>query len=353
MTTGHAHLLVSSDRAALLPMFLMHFFDETPFNVLLLNSSTAPEYFIDNRRLSIGGFEAGRELIQIVEWLRTAQSGLSDRISSLHVVGLSNGGHAALYAAAYNGYREVGSSDKNPLDSVTALCPVVDLRISLKNSLRGGEVPDYPDSKLFSFQRADDLEISHWTSIFFQFAIRQYLYGAAKFIPNLAKSLNDFNKLPERKYVDGLYIKQALSQYKNLPTEWFLSPLKNEKISNVRDLWRVNNFVGKSSSVKVPTLVWGSQNDFIIKYSKNSGALKAESQNSNIAVLGTRYGKHCMYSTVFGWSLTSRILRSYILSNSPEFLVEERTMPLDFLPIADLREGEKYFLRSGKLVKMR
>ena len=97
---------------------LMHGFDESPFNILVLNGNTSAEYFMDNQRVSVGGFDEGRQAIAIAQWLRT-KSPIADRIASLHLIGISNGSHGTLYAAAYNDYFKLPNGE-HPINSVAA-----------------------------------------------------------------------------------------------------------------------------------------------------------------------------------------------------------------------------------------
>ncbi len=302
-------------------LFFMHLFDEAPFNVLLLNSDTGDEYYIDNKRLSLGGLGEGRQLIQIAQWLRTTQSGLSNRISSLHMLGMSNGGHAVLYAAAYNGHSKAGaSSNKGPLDSVTALCPMINFQRSTEYILRDASV---------------------FLSAYFRRTMKKYLNRAAQYVPSLEERIRLAGRLDRAKDIIGVYTGQLLGEYKGFSPEWYLPPFKDGQISTANQLYNVNNFIEKSSLVKIPTLVWSTKNDSVIEYSKNAGPLKAKNQNSKVAVLGTKYGNHCEYSARFGWSLTSRVLTSYILSNSPEFSVEKGLAPIE-LDTPTLRKGERH-----------
>ncbi len=322
----------SSEKAFLLPMFLMHLFDETPFNVLLLNSDTGNEYHMDNRRLSMGGFNEGRQVEQVARWLRTPQSGVSDRISSLHLVGMSNGGHAVLYAAAYSERKEMGVFATNPIDSVMALCSVVNLQRSMEYALQHS---------------------GFFISGYFRAQTKNYLRRAAGYVPGLRERIARSGGLGGARNLINISMGQLLSYYKTLTPEWYFFPFQNDQISHTNKLWSINNFIGKSSLVKVPTLVWSSQNDKIIEYFRNAGQLKTESQeqDSNIAVLGTRYGNHCMHLPAFGWGLTSRILKSYILSHSPEFSVEKNTMPVNFSSLPSLVGGVKHTVQEWRAAK--
>ena len=184
-------------------------------------------------------------------------------------------------------------------------------------------------------------------SLYSRFRMKRYFRRAAPYVPGLREVIHHDGRF---KNIIQTLTNQLLSQYKVLPPEWYLPPFKDREISNVSDLWRLNNFIEKSSLIKVPTLIWNTQNDSIIKYDENGKALKAKNQNPNITILGTKYGEHCLYSSAFGWGLISRLLKSYILSNSPEFSVEKNIMPIEF-NLPTLPKGEIHTVQEWSASK--
>ena len=84
--------------------YIMKLFDQSPFNVLFLANQTGLDYMEKNRYVSLGGWSEGYEAVQVGKWMKDTWE-LRNRISSVHLMGISLGGNAAVFGAAFNDMR--------------------------------------------------------------------------------------------------------------------------------------------------------------------------------------------------------------------------------------------------------
>lgn len=274
-------------------MAMMYLFEEGPFHVLTVGSTTGRDFEVDNQMLSFGGYQEGRQLIEIAQYLRQKPQ-FSRRISSLHVVGTSLGGHAALYASLFNRY----TGDGNLIRSFIAGCPVVNLEYSVRQLYTGGGlVGRMAHSRLFG--QVGDL---------------------AEKIPFLGKL---FEGRPKREKLYGVLSQQAFESYRNFSRDESMRPAPYKKvwIDSVEKLWEVNDFLRVQHLVRSPTFVFSSGNDPVVHSPGNSDLLAAmPNLSSAIQILPLSKGGHCDLWSAYGWETMGTLLRSWVLSHSPELL---------------------------------
>lgn len=278
--------------------FMMHLFDESPFHVLTLANITGSDFMRTNKAFSVGGFDEGRQLYQIAQLLRSPDSPIADRISSVHVMGASLGGSGALYAGLYSSLNDV--PDQRSIQSVTAMCPVVVVENSVKRLYLAK-----PISTVASFQ-----------------TIRQLrdLFG---FIPVLGRI---FPEGWRRLKGDRLYKKlsEAVFEYYREWTHkspWDLHPFKGTKVTSVEQFWELNDFRNYINDVRIPTLTVAAENDDLVSVDGNTkllnGSLK-KTPNEYMDTVFFKQGNHCAFGLANGWGNYSMLLREYILTHSPE-----------------------------------
>lgn len=278
--------------------FMMHLFDESPFHVLSLANNTGSDFQINNQALSVGGFDEGRQLYQIAQLVKSPDSPIQDRISSVHILGASLGGNAALYAGLYSAQNDPPGQDA--IQSVTAVCPVV----VLENTIRD----------LYSIKPISTVAA---------FETIHQLRDVFNFVPVIGRF---FSINPGRIRANELYDKltQAiLNYYKDWTREfyWDLKPFQGVRVRSLSQFWELNDFRKYVSQVTVPTLVISANNDELVKTPRNSRLLSAtlnKTPNRNISSIFLRQGNHCAFAIGNGWGNYSMILREYILSHSPE-----------------------------------
>lgn len=290
-------------------------FDTGVFHVLALPSSTGSDYQKRNGVLALGGIDEGRQLTRIALMLKERGFPYASRVSDVHLVGASLGGHSALYASLYADFYERATRLK-PFDSVMAACPVVRLQESIENITRGSII-----GRLFSSNF-----VSQMTELF-------------DYLPIL-KSLIPTGRTFKPKYAElrSIIANGALDYYKNKTRDpsWGLAPLQDTRISTVEDLWDANDFVENGYIKKInPLFLWTSSDDPVVKYDANAEVLinrDESTQNQKIFSLVVPRGNHCMFEPAFGWQIAGAMMRGYFLSGSPEYSRLRRRSSLALLP---------------------
>jgi len=268
---------------------LMHLFDESPFNLLLLANATGADYVRDNAYFVPGGFKEGQHIIYAAELLR--KSALAPRISSVHSVGVSLGGHASLYAAFLNPYQH-GEKGEPLLRSTLAACPVVNLNSSMHD--------------LFEFSLKGTLA---------QFMFKSSIDKVLSTHPELAPLFNWWNA-PRWERPDRI-ADQAATFLRNKGRDWALPPFNTVSIRDRGDFWSYSQFSALASAnpIHTPTLALASEDDEVVNPNTNIKTLA----KANLPAVVLPFGDHCAINQIYGWRTASTIFQGYILSMSPEF----------------------------------
>jgi predicted alpha/beta-fold hydrolase len=311
---------------------LMTLFDEGPFNVLILASTTGKDFINANKRLDMGGLSEGREVFEIAKMISQPTVDQKNLLtlnrvtSSIHILGISLGGHASLYAGLYASLNFLGKSNDAPqIKSILAYCPVVDL-----------------SSTILSLDSQNTYEAKYFRGLMWSlFSEHRDLFPGA---PDTAPQDRDYRSL----------ISSALSPlYKNRSEHHgFISPFSEVAMADPELFWQESNFSHFISLIKIPTLVFGAENDPVVDPTVNSLALREALKtniNNHIGVVSTKYGVHCATQMSYGWDVYSSLINHYFLSHSPEFNQESRFHKFAFENIKgleknlNLTEGEKFF----------
>ena len=304
---------------------LAHIFDQTHFNVLVLSNNTSHEYFLDNGRVSIGGIEEGQQVARILRWLRT-ESRLKDIISSLHLIGMSQGGQAVLYTSTFLNSND-GAFNKGPegemlVNSNLALCPVVNLESSAE----------------YAFTESDASRLMVNT-------LRDTLIGIKKH-PNTPPSVDaEFRNVDSIKASGGFEI---ISKLLNANADFYndpyvtpmLPPFTSFYPRNAEEIFIDNNFSAKyiysRNEGNLSTLIWGAKNDGIIHY-EHSGITNLKESlethpDTKLNILSTDHGQHCGFSLAYGWNSTTEIIRSIVYAHDRKFYdsIGEKEIILDY-----------------------
>ncbi len=274
---------------------LMHLFDESPFHVLLVGSSTSAEFAIANQRFYVGGFQEGQTLYQVAKWLRTKESGLSEVTSSIHLLGLSLGGHAVLYATLFND----DPDNEKLIGSSQSLCPVVDLKPTI-----------------------DFISTSSPPTLYLQSKIRAQLKQMIGKVPIIDQLLPD-GRLPANSRLPEIVSRASLDFSEYVPFfNALFSFFKSLRPTSLADYWSLNDFKKQASHISTPTTVWAAIDDPAIPLSTNAGPLQdtVDKTSGSLQILTTPYGSHCAFDLSYGWDVVTVLMRSNILAQSAEFL---------------------------------
>ena len=280
---------------------LMLMYDEGPFHVLLLPGITGSDFEKDNRVLTLGGLDEGRQIIQIAQFIQSDKFFVHNKISSVHVAGFSLGGHATFYSALYNSH-VTSPNGQHPIRSFFAGCPVVDLEYSVKHLFR----PNVIGTLIFwQFWRQT-------SDLFFD-------------VPVLGQIFPDLRHRPDIGEVPDLIARGAVDYYSKKTHEkgWGIAPLENPEINDETDFWKWNYFPGFMNQVTSPVFVWASEDDNVVHYEGNTQHLidyNSATSDSPYHVLVTPKGNHCSTTSTYGWSVTGTVIRSFVLSQSPELM---------------------------------
>lgn len=289
----------SASESPSMKAYLMSLFDQSPFNVVLVASQTGLDYMALNHIVSLGGYSEGYEALLAGKWLKEKWV-YKDRISSLHLMGISLGGSAAIYGASYNDMYPQ-TDGKKVFSSVAAICPVVSLKPTLDHlysSLIVGPIFAKLTKNQFLDARGD---LSDVPDLLVEGRIPKKSAEMADFIGDLAST-----SLQRR----GIA---------STPSAYFKS----------------NNFWNVPQRIQTPMLVWASKNDIIVNNKLNAQVMEHDDyyeKSPNVGVLNLAYGSHCGFHGAYGPLAASTVLRTFVMSHSPEFSAnyQQNTVPWNF-----------------------
>ncbi|OQW53636.1 MAG: hypothetical protein A4S09_06935 [Proteobacteria bacterium SG_bin7] len=277
---------------------LMHLFDESPFHVLVVGSSTTAEFGVTNKKFYAGGFQEGLYINEIAQWLKSENSHISELISSIHVQGMSLGGHGALYSALYS------QEGDQLIKSSQAHCPVVELKPAIDNILRDSLPGRFLQNKI-------------WKQM-------EQMIGQ---VPIIDRMIPD-GKKPNAERMKEI-VAQASLEYLEANNR---NPLKNifkilfKILTNtfpktIDEFWNSNRFSNLVQNLKTPVMIWSAEDDPAVAPKENALVLLdyANRTGSPLTVLNTERGSHCAFALSHGWDIYSTAMRSFVLANSPEF----------------------------------
>lgn len=268
---------------------LMQLFEQSPFNVLILENMSSPDFIANNAQFSFGGYDEGLQNILVARLLRDQQEPLSQVVGSVHFVGVSLGGHGVFYSSQLNDINENGKL----IQSFLGICPVANLQ---------------PTMQKFSETSLTKPFLNYW------FSMR--LQGLTQKVPSLEKA-SSFNfsqeliDLMTRTYRGGLsYVSSIV-----LPAGQ----------TDATDFWKQNDFWKQYEDVNSQVLVLATENDPMVPYAINAGTLKKK----NIKSVVLKQGLHCTLPVPYHWDAITSLLQGYILSHAPDFKLITQGMQVD------------------------
>jgi hypothetical protein len=278
--------------------WFMMLFEQTPFNVLVVENMSGSDFIADNSRFAFGGYDEGIQNILLAQILKDPNEPLSRLVESLHLFGVSLGGHGVFFASLLN---SLNSTKGRPLfQSFMAACPVVNLETTMHH---------LSSTKPFAYL------VDLWS--------RKRLAG----LPEKLPSVNDHDSFAfleksvsevARTYQGGLSYVTSVK----LPSGMVDGP----------EFWKLNDFWGFYKSVQDPVLVLATHNDPIVPFGLNSQTLQSRKLNSvaaNISVVEFPRGIHCTLPVPYDWKVISSLTQSYILSHAPGFKTKPEALEMD------------------------
>lgn len=271
---------------------LMQLFEQSPFNVLVLENMTGPDFIANNERFAFGGYDEGIQNILIAKLLKDPTEPISQIVGSLHFVGVSLGGHGVLFASLLNEMNR-SSQNKKLIDSFLGFCPVVNLQ---------------PTTEHLSDQGLRSRAVNFWSA--------QRLVGLRDRLPAL-EDVSSFYFMPtmmgllENRYTGGLSYNSTVQ----FP----------EGMTDSSNFWKQNDYWPFYKNVQSPVMVWATRNDPVVGFTDNSATLRAP----NIRVVPFDEGVHCTLPIAYRWEVISSLVQGYLLSHSENFAVEKKSFTLE------------------------
>lgn len=278
--------------------WMMMLFEQSPFNVLFLENMSSADFVANNSQFSFGGYDEGIQNILVARLLQNSDEPLSKLVQSVHVFGVSLGGHGVLFSSLLNKYN---SSKRHLLiQSFTALCPVVDLQSTMRSLTQGGVTSTFVD--IWSRQRLKGLDTKIPTI---------HPHESFAFLPQAISEV-------ARTYRGGLSYVSSV----RLPPGMVDSS----------QFWELNDFWRYYKKVAQPVLIFANQQDPAVPFALNS--LRIISKNlpmdsKNIRVIELPQGVHCTLPVAYDWEALASIFQSYILSHSAGFKMTSKVLDVD------------------------
>jgi predicted alpha/beta-fold hydrolase len=300
---------------------LMHLYDEGPFNVLALANNSGSDFVRDNGYFAPGGYQEGQQVIEVAKLVRNGAIG--KHTSSIHFVGMSLGGHAALFTSYINQFNPTVAADGTEgslFSSTLAACPVVDLHESIE-TLFSTPIKSSIARLMFDNAAAD----------------------VVKSIPGLGFLFKPWENL-ETSELPAEIARQSADHYRSRHAGWQIAPFQNTDIHSADEYWKENQFLELAKHpIKTPTLVLAAEDDQIVVTEKNAKLLErlvagvrrslanvagAPTENLDSVVIPS--GNHCAFSQIYGWKTSSALFRSYVISNSPDLVARRHVAVAHF-----------------------
>lgn len=293
--------------------WVMMLFEQSPFNILVVENTSSSDFIADNSHLAFGGYDEGLQNILIAKMLADPQEPLHRLIDSVHIFGMSLGGHGALFASLLS---DLNSAPGHPLiQSVIGMCPVVDLQSAMENVTGKGILGFFAD--FWSQHRLKQLNKVYP-------AVEKASSGA--FLQTVISEM-------AQSYQGGLSYTPDI----HLP-----AGLKNDA-----GFWAVNNYWKYYKQSSVPVLIFATKNDPIVPFASNSQLLMEKQikiESNNIKVVAFDQGVHCTLPIPYDWKAISSLLQAYVLSHSPHFKLQEQSLEMAITeewPLDNLKSAVK------------
>ncbi|MBO9665589.1 MAG: hypothetical protein J7501_02100 [Bdellovibrio sp.] len=278
--------------------WLMMLFEQAPFNVLLVENMTSADFIANNNQFSFGGYDEGIQNILLAQMLKNPVEPLSRIVDSVHVFGMSLGGHGVLFSSLLNKYNS--PNGHSLIQSFLAMCPVVNLKPTMESLTQSGVKSAFVD--LWGRRRLGNLE--------------EKLPGLVQY--DSFKYLNKAVSEVVRTYHGGL---SYISTVKLPPG-----------MKDSESFWHDNDFWKFYQDVQEPVMIWATEQDPLVPFDKNSQMLlnkQMKVASKNLRVVEFAQGFHCTLPVAYDWKFISSMFQAYILSHSPTFKMRDQNLNME------------------------
>lgn len=271
-------------------------YEELDANLLVLESLTSHAFLSKNKNISFGGVDEG--LQSFVALQEVGNSSLKNIISTVHLVGLSMGGHGSFVTALLD------QSNGQKIKSVVNFCPLINLQENLEFHAGNGFSNVLVDAWNVRRLRAifekyqDEPGLTEWWKSAFDFKPR--------FTPSLMNLLNRDRKQPL------LSAKDINSLVPNM--KWPVG-FKNH-IEKSKNFFELSNFWPLYKGVQTPVMIYTTPKDPLVINALNAERIFNGTQPGDFSSLKYKrleHGIHCGLPAVYRWSYIAQLLREGLL----------------------------------------
>lgn len=302
--------------------FVINFFDQSPFNILFVSNYTGADYIKANSSLRLGGSYEVYDFYDIAQWLKY-ESPYKETVDSIHAVGVSLGGSAAMAVGKLSHLYRSKYTEENLFNSSTAICPVVNLEPTLHDM--------YGDTRKGKI---------------FKFLTWKYLMDAAPYLDKAHDYLD--SKTPPKAELFPPMLTDIVLRY-GVPWEQAEPPGRISWIpENAVNFLRKNHFVEDyGKTLTVPTLAWASKDDHVVNFDLNTKTLlNLSNPPSTLGTVDIEFGDHCAFDTSYGYGATTTVLQSFILNNSPNFKTKSKLVSIELPFSAPLLSNKEIHMKQ-------
>lgn len=269
-------------------------YEDLDANFLILENLTSHAFLSQNSQISFGGVEEGLHTFLIMSELTSAKAMLKPLIKSLHLIGVSLGGHGTFVTALMD------SVNQKKIQSILNMCPLINLKDTFDYHAQAGFKHAAVD--LWNHHRLDTLystfpkqleNLELW-KIFFDFKPR--------FTPRILQILEAERKTP-------LLAPEALeNQISDLrwPSGFLDLITKSKSFYEMNEFWKIYR------DVQTPFMIYTTPADPLVINDLNSEQIFQHRQNGefkNLKFERLDRGTHCGLAAVFSWDETLRMIK--------------------------------------------
>jgi len=236
-------------------------FEQSDFNMLILESNSGQEFIHRNKKNLIGGYHEGLQNFEVAKIIQGSNQPLSKLITHVHLLGMSFGGHGVLYASLLNDQEQKKQKAKPIIASAIAMCPLINFRDTLDVHLSQGVISWFLET--WAGYRMKGIE-------------------------------NDLSELKSSSH-------------------FLRSLVENSK----KEYWQSNDFWKQYQNIQTPVLIFSTEKDPLVLFDLNSKRLQSGYMNigqSNLKVFSFPRGYHCSFPGAYKWQPIKNLLEQYYLT---------------------------------------
>lgn len=287
--------------------FLFHMlFEQSPFNVLVLESMTGTEFNRNNKGPVFGGLDEAMQVLEILKRVKDPSEPLSGVVSEVHLMGISMGGAGQVFARALAPLQKAIVQPQ----SVLLFCPMLEMEDT------------------FNFQLDQGLK-----TLFLQRWTRGKLAHLAESEPEALREwsfLQDLIRLADKRY-RGPVSATAETRW---PAGWG---------SQIQDFLKAQKLIQKLPAASTPLQIFVTRHDPMVPSRLNADKLTQGKikLGENVQVTTFEEGIHCSLPGPYDWQELSTLFQSYFRNFSVN--LNEKTETLS----VDLTEHEAWALAAS------